>query len=506
MARHMITSALTLALASFANGFGGLMMDLGDGTIDFAKFDVPCVDHCLDQHKALGKAGGPPASSCPYLQTFKECLSNYCIGNELYKGDDLSQAFTQLEEQIQQACYPTRKCVFDACLCDAPEYTCFVSEQHPNLPYSPYSSCRNVYYSEYTYGNSHDDEYSAAFFDKCPDASSALINPYSSGGWYSTNWEGETRCLAYSAYKDCLVGEEAMSCFDEWAHVDDLSLNWPQHIPEDWAAAYPNDQYQFYWFLQNNGYIDDNNSTIQYVKRETERTCNMVDCSTEWPEKCVDLLPADATSPDPTSCPYNQVFRDCAQNYCNSGTGNFTQLEEQIQQACYPTRKCVFDACLCDAPEYTCFVSEQHPNLPYSPYSSCRNVYYSEYTYGNSHDDEYSAAFFDKCPDASSALINPYSSGGWYSTNWEGETRCLAYSAYKDCLVGEEAMSCFDEWAHVDDLSLNWPQHIPEDWAAAYPNDQYQFYWFLQNNGYIDNNNSTIQYVKRETERYCMFF
>ncbi|GMH46563.1 hypothetical protein TrRE_jg13114, partial [Triparma retinervis] len=140
-------------------------------------------------------------------------------------------------------------------------------------------------------------------------------------------------------------------------HVD--YSNWHEHIPEDWAAVYPiDDPWQFFSFLEDNGYMDSNNSTINYVKDETERYCNMVDCSTEWPEKCVDLFPADATFPDSTSCPYNKVFKDCAQNYCNSGTGNFTQLEEQIQQACYPAKKCVFDACLCDAPEYSCFEEE----------------------------------------------------------------------------------------------------------------------------------------------------
>ena len=253
----MITSTLTLALASFANGFGGLM-DLGDGTINFAKFEVPCVNHCLDQHEALGKAGGPPASSCPYLKTFKDCIY-YC--NELYKGDDLSQAFTELEEQFQQACYPAKKCVFDACLCDAPEYSCFEEG-------NGYQYCSNVYYAEYDYDNS-DNEYSQAFFDKCPDASSALTSPNSLDGYYNSYGNGETRCPAFSAARDCLVGEEAMSCFNEWAHVD--YSNWHEHIPEDWAAVYPNDQWQFVSFLEDNGYMDSNNSTINYVKDQTER-------------------------------------------------------------------------------------------------------------------------------------------------------------------------------------------------------------------------------------------
>ena len=217
----------------------------------------------------------------------------------------------------------------------------------------------------------------------------------------------------------------------------------------------------------------------------------MVDCSTEWPEKCVDLFPADATFPDSTSCPYNKVFKDCAQNYCNWGTGNFTQLEEQIQQACYPAKKCVFDACLCDAPEYSCFEDERG-------YHYCSNVYYAEYDYDNS-DNEYSQAFFDKCPDASSALTSPNSLDGYYNSYGNGETRCPAFSAARDCLVGEEAMSCFNEWAHVD--YSNWHEHIPEDWAAVYPNDQWQFVSFLEDNGYMDSNNSTINYVKDQTER-----
>ena len=160
----------------------------------------------------LQKLNIPEKGNCPQLKTFHECLNNFCTDGETEdNGPFHIQVYKPVKKEYNEACFPTRFCLYGKCPCD-------------------------LFEADYAVGFAWGGDimmYTGDSIKTCPDFAAKQW-----GNAYCESDSSEYKCQVLSAATACI--DEAAVCFQEYP-ASATQDNWMHigyaDIPQKWHDA-----------------------------------------------------------------------------------------------------------------------------------------------------------------------------------------------------------------------------------------------------------------------------